>query len=57
MEVLDRNLAIIDGAIQESVMALRADPGNRFLKSNLERTIWTKGEYLRDATVLVVPAT
>jgi len=54
-EVLDKNLGIIDRAIRESVSALRADPGNRFLENNLERAILARGEYLRDAAFLVAP--
>lgn len=54
-QVLERNLNVIDGAIQESVKALRSDPGNRFLQQNLERAVLAKGEYLRDASFLVVP--
>ena len=54
-QVLERNLSIIDRAIRESVSALEADPGNRFLENNLERAVVAKGEYLRDATLLVVP--
>ena len=53
--VLERSLGIIDRAIGESVSALRADPGNRFLENNLERAILAKGEYLRDAAFLVAP--
>jgi hypothetical protein len=54
-QVLERNLSIIDGAIQESASALRSDPGNRFLQQNLERAVLAKGDYLRDASFLVVP--
>ncbi len=55
IEIVEKNLGIIDGAIRESVSALRADPGNRFLENNLERAILAKGEYLRDAAFLVIP--
>jgi len=54
--VLDRNLAAVDRAIRESVEALAADPENRFLAQNLERAIQARGEYLRDASLLVLPA-
>jgi hypothetical protein len=57
VQLLEKNLGIIDGAIRESVSALRTDPGNRFLEDNLERAILAKGEYLRDATLLVSPIT
>ena len=55
IEIVEKNLGIIDGAIRESVSALQADPGNRFLENNLERAILAKGEYLRDAAFLVIP--
>jgi len=55
--VLEKNLEAIDRAIRESLAALEEDPGNRFLESNLERAVLTKGEYLRDAASLVTPAT
>ncbi len=57
VEVLTRNLDVIDRAIRESVAALRVDPGNSFLESNLERAVLAKGDYLREATSLVAPAT
>ena len=55
--VLEKNLAVIDKAIGESVSALQADPGNRFLENNLERAVVAKGDYLRDAALLVTPIT
>lgn len=54
--VLERNLSVIDRAIRESVAALEADPENVFLENNLERAILAKGEYLRDAALLVAPS-
>jgi hypothetical protein len=51
--ILEKNLGVIDQAIRESVQALRFDPGNRFLETHLERSIRAKGEYLRDAALLV----
>jgi hypothetical protein len=56
VSVLQKNLEAIDRAIRESLAALREDPGNRFLESNLERAVLTKSEYLRDAASLVTPA-
>jgi anti-sigma factor RsiW len=53
--VLERNLAMIDGAIQESLSALQADPGNQFLRNHLERAILAKGDYLREASLLMSP--
>ena len=54
-QVLDKSLRTIDRAIEESLLALRADPNNRFLESNLERAILTKSDYLQDATRFIVP--
>jgi hypothetical protein len=51
--ILEKNLGVIDQAIRESLAALRSDPGNRFLETHLERSIRAKGDYLRDAAVLV----
>jgi hypothetical protein len=51
--ILEKNLGVIDQAIRESLNALRSDPGNRFLETHLERSIRAKGDYLRDAAVLV----
>jgi hypothetical protein len=56
VEILEKNLAAVDRAIRESVSALEADPDNRFLAAHLERALQTRGEYLRDATLLVLPA-
>jgi hypothetical protein len=55
--ILEKNLGSIDRAISESVAALREDPGNRFLETNLERAVRSRGEYLKDAAALAVPAT
>ncbi len=55
--VLERNLAVIDRAIQESVAALRSDPGNRFLMENIARAVSARGEYLRDAAQILGPRT
>jgi anti-sigma factor RsiW len=57
VEVLERNLAAIDRAIQESVAALEADPGNRFLMENIERAVAARADYLRDATQILTPRT
>jgi anti-sigma factor RsiW len=56
-QVLERSLRAIDRAIEESVLALRADPKNRFLESNLERAVQAKSEYLQDASRFIVPIT
>lgn len=57
VEILEKNLRVIDRAIRESLEALQADPGNTFLENNLERAVLAKGDYLREAASLVVPAT
>lgn len=48
---VERNLAIIDEAIRETVEALRADPGSTFLYDHLERSRRQKLDVLRQATV------
>ena len=53
VRILEKNLSVIDDAIGESLDALRADPGNLFLETHLERSIRAKGDYLRDAALLV----
>jgi len=53
--VLERNLGVIDRAIQESVRALEADPGNPFLESHLARSMEIRANYLREAAAFVVP--
>jgi hypothetical protein len=54
-EILEKNLAIIDEAIRESVAALRTDPGNPFLRDHLTRAVQSKEDYLREAAELVAP--
>ncbi len=53
--ILEKNLAVIDRAIRESVRALEADPGNAFLESHLARSVEIKANYLREAAAFVVP--
>ena len=50
VRILEKNLAAIDRAIQESLDALAADPGNEFLEGHLERARERKLEYLREAS-------
>ncbi len=50
MRVLERNLAVIEQAIEDSHRALSQDPGNEFLSEHLERVYERKRSYLRDAT-------
>lgn len=56
VRILEKNLGVIDQAIRESVAALRADPGNQFLESHLERAIQAKADYLRTAASIMAPA-
>lgn len=49
VRVLERNLAVIEGAIEDSRRALEIDPGNAFLAHHLERVYERKREYLREA--------
>jgi anti-sigma factor RsiW len=53
--ILEKNLQVIDHAIQESLEALSADPGNAFLETHLARSVEAKVAYLREAMAFVVP--
>jgi len=53
--ILEKNLEVIDHAIQESLEALDSDPGNAFLETHLARSVEAKATYLREATAFVVP--
>ncbi|HKY61558.1 MAG TPA: zf-HC2 domain-containing protein [Gemmatimonadota bacterium] len=48
---VERNLAIIDEAILQTVEALRADPGSTYLYEHLERSRRQKLDVLRQATL------
>ena len=48
---VERNLAIIDEAIRQTVEALQADPGSTFLYEHLERSRRQKLDVLRQATL------
>lgn len=52
VEVLERNLAVIDRAIAEAERALAADPGNAYLNAHLARTMRRKLDLLRQAATL-----
>jgi hypothetical protein len=49
VRILEKNLDVIDRAIQDSRRALEADPGNPFLKEHLDRAYRQKVDYLREA--------
>ena len=51
VETVERNLAIIDEAIRQTVEALETDPGSTFLYDHLERSRRQKLDILRQATV------
>ena len=53
LRVLEKNLALIDRAISESVAALALDPGNLFVEEYLRRSYERKVSYLREATSLL----
>jgi predicted anti-sigma-YlaC factor YlaD len=53
VEVLERNLLVIERAIEDSYRALALDPENDFVRDHLERTYARKLEYLRDVTRIV----
>lgn len=53
VRVLERNLGVIEQAIDDSMRALEQDPGNDFLSEHLERVYERKLTYLRDAAQMV----
>ena len=56
VQVLDRNMLVIDRAIQECRAALAADPASRFLNEQLNEALETKIELLRTAAAMSVGA-
>ena len=56
VRILEKNLALIDQAIRESVEALALDPENEFVEDYLRRSYERKVDYLRGATALVALA-
>ena len=52
VRILEKNLAIIDRAIEESGEALAGDPGNEYLREHLDRAVRWKVAYLRDASLI-----
>ncbi len=53
IRIVERNLDVIEQAIDESRRALQLDPGNEFLARHLERGYERKLTFLRDAVRLV----
>lgn len=52
--VIDRNMLVIDRAIQECRAALAADPASKFLNQQLNQALETKIELLRTAAMMPV---
>jgi anti-sigma factor RsiW len=48
VRILERNLGVIERAIDDSARALAQDPGNEFLSAHLERVYERKLTYLRE---------
>lgn len=48
--ILEKNLGVIQRAIDESVRALAVDPANTFLRDHLERAYREKASFLREVT-------
>lgn len=57
VEVVQRNLAMIDAAIAEARAALEADPANAYLYKHLDTTLMKKVELLRRVNRLRTAAT
>lgn len=53
VHVLERNLVLIERAIEDSYRALALDPENDFVRDHLERTYERKLEYLREIASIV----
>ena len=52
VRILEKNLGVIQRAIDESRRALALDPGNEFLRDHLDRAYRDKADYLRQAAGL-----
>ncbi len=52
VRILEKNLAIIDRAIEESGEALAGDPSNGYLREHLDRAVRRKVGFLRDASLI-----
>jgi anti-sigma factor RsiW len=50
VRILEKNLEVIDRAIQDSRRALATDPANPFLREHLQNAYRQKLDYLREAT-------
>jgi hypothetical protein len=52
VRVLEKNLSVIDRAIEESVRALEVDPSNPFLRDHLDRAYREKADFLREVAAI-----
>jgi predicted anti-sigma-YlaC factor YlaD len=52
LRVLERNMAVIERAIEDSRQALALEPGNEFLSRHLEQVYERKLDYLREAAAI-----
>lgn len=52
VRILEKNLGVIERAIEESVRALEVDPSNAFLRDHLERAYREKADFLREAALI-----
>lgn len=57
LRALEKNLALIDSAIEDARRALETDPGNAYVGGHLGATLRRKAELLRRANVLVTSRT
>lgn len=53
VHVLERNLLVIERAIEDSYRALSLDPENEFVRDHLQRTYERKLDYLREVSRIV----
>ena len=53
VQILERNLAVIDRALEQAQQAIAADPANSYLREHLERTKRRKLSLMRRAADLV----
>ena len=53
VRILEKNLGVIQRAIDESVRALTVDPNNPFLRDHLDRAYREKADFLREVNAIV----
>jgi hypothetical protein len=52
VRILEKNLGVIERAIQESRRALEVDPGNEYLRQHLDRAYRDKADFLREVAYI-----